>query len=269
VHYLDLRASWDDPSGEEPAGTTPAELLQLVDLQVSLLNSVATGGPRIETVNLTYRRRRTTINAGLRRLGIDPPFPWDDLWGWHGKWKEVSGTYAGRRKYINDLVEPVRDQLERLIFGLAATDPGPAAPNWPDLEQRVSGLHNELQAAESIDDLQDIGRRAREVHIDLASLVYRDEMLPASETQQPKSGDAKTRLFFTATHLMPGSSHEEWRVLIRAAWDLPNKITHSSGINRVDAFAAVQATVLLVRCFEQAVMSAAENAMPARGANRR
>lgn len=35
--------------------------------------------------------------------------------------------------------------------------------------------------------------------------------------------------------------------------DPASKITHSTSINRVDAFAAVQASVLLVRTFEQTV----------------
>jgi len=51
---------------------------------------------------------------------------------------------------------------------------------------------------------------------------------------------------------MSGHSHEHWRKLIRAAWDLANVITHSGSGNRVDAFAAVQIVVFLVRTFEQA-----------------
>ena len=243
---------------DEPKGRTAEDLLRLVDLQASLLISVATGGPRIEHANGDYQRRRGVLNAGLMRLGVESPFPWRDLWGWHGTWKDVSATYAGRRKYINDLAEPVRKRLEQVAAGLAATDTGPSVIGWPELEKRLGGLHAELLAASSIDDLQDVGRRAREIHIDLASLVYRDEMLPASEFEQPKAADAKNRLFHAAVCLMPGSTHEHWRSLIRSAWDLANKITHSDGINRVDAFAAVQATVLLVRCFEQAVMSLRE-----------
>jgi hypothetical protein len=240
-------ATWIDQD-DEPRGRTAEELLALVNLQVGLLISVATGGPRIQDVNSEYQRRRTLLNAGLARFGIEGPFPWRDLWGWHGAWKDVSATYAGRRKHINDLADPVRNHLEQLMAGLAATDPGPGAVGWPDLEQRLAGLHAELLAASSRDDLQDVGRRAREIHIDLSSLVYRDEMLPASESEQPKAGDAKNRLFYAAVCLMPGNTHEHWRSLIRAKWDLANKITHSGGINRVDAFAAVQATVLLVRC---------------------
>lgn len=243
---------WDDGEEPEPPGATPAEVLKLLDLQTDLLRSVATGGPRIDSVNHRYLRRRSVLNAGLKQYGIDPPFPWHDLWGWHGKWKEVSGTYAGRRRYISDLAAPARDRLEQLIAGVAVADPGPATPDWPDLESRLHGLHAELREAESIDDLQDVGRRSREIIIDLANLVYRPGMLPTPEPEQPTVGDAKTRLAYAAAALMSGHSHEHWRKLIRAAWDLANAITHSSSVNRVDAFAAVQAVVLLVRTFEQA-----------------
>lgn len=258
VNSAARRLSQDD----EPKGRTAEDLLRLVDLQAGLLISVATGGPRIEHVNDEYQRRRSALHAGLRRLGVESPFPWRDLWGWHGTWKDVSATYAGRRKYINDLAEPVRKRLEQVAAGLAATDTGPSTLGWPELEKRLGALHAELVATSSIDDLQDVGRRAREIHIDLAGLVYRDEMLPASESEQPKASDAKNRLFYSAVYLMPGSPHEQWRSLIRSAWDLANKITHSIGINRVDAFAVVQATVLLVRCFEQAVLSVPDAVSP-------
>ncbi|MGR6318890.1 hypothetical protein Q2K19_31540 [Micromonospora soli] len=133
---------------------------------------------------------------------------------------------------------------------------GPPAPSWPDLEQRLAGLQAELAAATALDDLQDVGRRARELLIDLATLVYKDDLLPQNEPEQRKGADAKARLSFAARTLMPGSSHERWRTFIRAAWDLASTITHSSSINRADAFAAVQATVLLVRCFERTVIEA-------------
>jgi len=174
----------------------------------------------------------------------------------------VSAKYGGRRAYIDQLASPAYERLERLINGVAATDPGPAMTTWPTLEQRLAGLHNELRVATSLDDFQDIGRRAREILIELAGLVYRPSMLPEAETAQPKAGDAKARLSHAASALMAGSNHEDWRRLIRAAWDLANTITHSSSIGQVDAFTAVQATVLLVRCFEQAsLVSVSESDM--------
>jgi hypothetical protein len=241
---------WGEEPPDEPAGETPAEVLQLLELQAALLRSVATGGPRIETVNNEYQRRRRALNAGLKRLGIDPPFPWQDLWGWYGAWTQY-GTYAARRSYVSQLAEPARERLKQIIDGASVIDSGPVRTDWPNLEQRLTDLRGELDASKSLDDLQDVGRRAREVLIDLATLVYRLDMLPANEPE-PKAGDAKTRLAFAAASLMPGSAHEDWRKLIRAAWDLANTITHSTSITRVDAFAAVQATVLLVRVFEQA-----------------
>jgi hypothetical protein len=244
----------DDPA-EEPAGETPAELVQLLDLQAALLIAVATGGPRIPEVNEEYQQRRRMLNTGLSRFGIEAPFPWRDLWGWYGTW-QTQATYAARRAYISDLAAPAYEKLESLVAGKAATDPGPATANWPDLEQRLTDLHREFQAADSLDDLQDVGRRAREILIDLAELVHRPDMLPPDQSEPPKAGDAKTRLAHAAAALMSGRSHDDWRKLIRAAWDLANTITHSGSINRVDAFAAVQATVLLVRSFELATQTA-------------
>lgn len=164
----------------------------------------------------------------------------------------MSSTYAGRRQYIGELARPVRDKLDGMIANVVALDPGPAQPDWPGLERRLDGLHAELAAASTPDDLQDVGRRAREILIDLANLVYRDDMLPTGETEQPKAGDAKNRLAQATASLFPGSGNEALRRLIRACWDLANVIAHSASIQRTHALASAQATILLVRTFEYA-----------------
>ena len=48
-----------------------------------------------------------------------------------------------------------------------------------------------------------------------------------------------------------GSGHVELRKLVRTTWDLANAVTHSSSAGRVDAFAAAQATVMLVRILHE------------------
>jgi hypothetical protein len=49
---------------------------------------------------------------------------------------------------------------------------------------------------------------------------------------------------------------EELRRLVRAAWDLSQKLTHGR-LGSIEAFAAAQATVLLVRTLQQ--LSATED----------
>lgn len=120
---------------------------------------------------------------------------------------------------------------------------------WTRLEQRVNELKDELAAAVSPDDLQDVGRRAREVLIELGQLALSDEAL-GPEIAAPKQADAKQRLSLFLEARAPGAAHAELRQLVRAAWELAQKVTQSQSIERVDALAAAQATVLLVRIIQ-------------------
>jgi len=47
-----------------------------------------------------------------------------------------------------------------------------------------------------------------------------------------------------------GRSHRELRAFVPTAWDLAQKVTHGD-VDRVDTYAAAQATVLLVRVLQQ------------------
>ncbi|MBI5288406.1 MAG: hypothetical protein HY873_05495 [Chloroflexi bacterium] len=114
----------------------------------------------------------------------------------------------------------------------------------------MDGLKAELQAATSLDDVQDVGRRCREILIDAADLACSADLLE-SEKDPPKNGDAKRKIEIFLDSRAGGSGHIELRRLVKTTWDLANAVTHSSRAERVDAFAAAQATVMLVRILHE------------------
>jgi hypothetical protein len=98
------------------------------------------------------------------------------------------------------------------------------------------------------DDLQDVRRRAREILIDCAALLADPSLVPVGGVP-PKAGDAKAWLDLFLTARAQGGHREEVRRLVRATWDLAQKVTHGN-LGRIDAFAAAQATVLVVRTLQ-------------------
>jgi hypothetical protein len=236
--------SWEEEARWEPDGSTIEGLIQLIDLQVSLLVSVATDGPRIVEVDALYSDRRRRINKALAQLGMSPVFPWHSLWDWHAYWSTHFTTYAGRRTYIRQIAAPVIDELEQRANSTAVTDWGHAL-TFDSLEQRLDGLKAEVEAARTLDDFQDVGRRCREVLIAAVNLIFDDSM--TDDRAVPKTADAKARFELVLTAKAAGASHAELRKLMRASWDLAQDATHSSSATRVDALAAAQATVLIVR----------------------
>jgi hypothetical protein len=238
-----------EPAEPEPDEKTVEGLLELLNKQAQLLVSVSTGGPRINDVNGKYGERRRKLNAGLRARGMAPPFPYEDLWAWHGEWSNL-GTWAKRRVHITKLATPTREALEAALQGVQVADPGAAGGvTWAALDSRVDGVVSQLRGASSRDDLQDVGRRCREILIDAAKLLADPTLMPRGR-ELPKAADAKAWLELFLAARAAGRSHRELRAFIPVAWDLAQKVTHGD-IERVDAYAAAQATVLVVRTLQQ------------------
>lgn len=249
-------SNWDVSPWESDADTdadpaTVGGLLDLLDAQAALLVDVATGGSAIDRVNPRYKRRRRTLNQALQARGIAPPFPFDDLWAWRGDWKSRDiATYQGRRDRIAELARPAREALEAALGATQVADPGGGEdPTWAELDHRVAGVVRELAGASTRDDLQDVGRRCREILIDAAKLLADPSLVPDG-AETPKAADAKAWLDMFLARYAAGRSHRELRAFVPSTWDLAQKVTHGD-VDRVDAFAAAQATVLVVRVLQQ------------------
>lgn len=132
--------------------------------------------------------------------------------------------------------------------GCRGAHPGSGPLTWVNLDARVDGLVAELDGAITRDDLQDVGRRSREILIDCARLLADPSVVPAGQLS-PKTGDAKAWLDLFLAARASGASRDGLRRLVRAAWDVAQTVTHGD-VERVDAFAAAQATVLVVRTLQ-------------------
>jgi hypothetical protein len=223
--------------------STIRELRNLVELQRDTVVAVATG-TSMDALRVAYRQQRNVLRAALRARGLNDPFLWPDVnvvWAWAKNWS----SYAERRAEVAKVVAPLLDQLDDLERTGKIEDWGGSPDEWAELERRLSGLREEMDNATTLDHYQDVGRRGREVLIDVVNLMFAADMVPDGE-EQPKGSNAKARFDFVVQAYAAGASHAELRGLMRAAWELNQKVTHGD-VSRVDAFAAARATVLIVR----------------------
>jgi hypothetical protein len=223
------------------------EMIELLEQQRSLLIDVATG-KAIPAVNDEYTQRRRLLAPALLRLGVEDPFPWRDLWQWYGFYKDEYPTYQSRR----DLVHARSDQLLNELEVRQSSDLSDwenPAESWEVIETRLDGLKVEFDGAKTLDDLQDVGRRSREILIDAANVAFHQWMLPKG-VDLPSRNDAKRRIDYFLAEIAPGDSYEALRKVVRASHDLNNTVTHSASVTRANAFAAAQATILVVRTLQ-------------------
>ena len=243
-----MRPELTPDEGPDPDPSTIAGMKALVEVQRDTVVAIATGS-RLDRHRADYRRRHASLRAALRRRGLPEPFVWSDVdlvWAWAKQWDK----YAERREEVAKLVTPLLDQLDDLERSGIVDDWGGSPAGWSEIEQRISGLRSEMDRASSLDDYQDVGRRCREVLIDVVEVVY-EAVVVIDKKKQPKAADARARFGYIVQAHSPGRSHAELRKLMRTAWDLAQKVTHSDNITRVDAFAAAQATLLIVRTLAQ------------------
>jgi hypothetical protein len=110
---------------------TDEEFIHEIEAQRSLMIAVATGGPRIQSVNNEYTERRQRIREGLEEHRLRDPNPYADLWAWYGKWSSGDlPSYQSRRTYISGLYLPLLDQIRA----------GPNPDISPDCRISVEGV---------------------------------------------------------------------------------------------------------------------------------
>src|SRR5437870_10652466 len=141
-------------------------LLQEIDTQRNLMIAVATGGPRIDSVNSEYRDRRERIETGLVKLGLKDLNPYADLWEWYGKWSSDLPRYVDRRQFVRELYESLQRQLRNVEAGLP-TGAEREPTGWERVDRALDKMRSQLATARDEEDFQQVGLLGREVLISL------------------------------------------------------------------------------------------------------
>lgn len=238
---------FDPAPHETPPRVDLDTLRRLLQAQANTIVTVGTGGERIQNVDARWQRDTRTLNANFRRLGLQQPFPWDGLWDWYGFYSQNLGTYQERRAHVRELTQVALAELDEVEARGGVHDPAANddTPSWENLNGRIAGLVEEYSTARDRDDWQDVGRRSREILIDFGKLIADPDIVPEGE-EAPRGANAKAWFDLFLAVYASGSDKSELRSTMRAVWDLAQKVTHGD-IADVDAFAAAQATVMVVR----------------------
>lgn len=227
------------------------QAIRLLDLQASRLLEASTNGSKKALKGDTeYQKSHRQLVRLLAQLAVPNPIPYGTLGEWSGRWRRGDlPTWRHRREFVSTLVADAAATLASIQeSGALVTASASADPTWASLQDRVDGLARELERARTDDDRQDVGRRAREILIDATSIIRDPDLVPDGD-DAPRAADAKGWIGLYLKRYAAGSSHKALRVFVRATWDLAQRVTHSS-IDHVEAYAAAQATVTVVRVLQ-------------------
>lgn len=225
---------------------TDAELIGGIEAQMALMIAVATGGPKIDSVNADYIERRQHIGKELARRRIDDPNPHTDLWRWYGKWSSGDlPSYASRRTYIAELYAPLIDRIRRggVVAGSELFD-GPTG--WAKVDRQIDGVRAALETARSEEDYQGVGHRCRETIISLGQAVYRPGVHRTPDGIEPSATDAKRMIEAYLTTEHPGDANKAARQLVKASFDLANRVQHDRAAEFGDAALCAEGAITAV-----------------------
>lgn len=221
---------------------TDTELIQEIETQRSLMIAVATGGPRIESVNAEYVERRETIARELTAIGLKDPNPYDDLWSWYGKWSSGDlPTYQSRRQYLSDIYRPLIQGL-REGPGVHGARVFEEPTGWAAIDRDLGELRRQLEQAQSQQQFQAVGLSCRELLISLSQTVYDRAKHPPLDGTEPSNADAKRMLEAYIAAELGGGRNDELRKHARAALDLANHLQHRRTATFREAALCAEAT---------------------------
>lgn len=228
-----------------PAQPSVPDLIAEVEAQRNLMVAVATGGPRINDVNVEYGQRRERIRSKLTILGIDDPNPHEDLWAWYGKWSSDLPSYQSRRAYVRELLSPLLERLSQVARG-DTTGPLREPTGWARVDRGLDKARDQLARGRNEEDFQGVGLYCRETLISLAQAVYDPNVHAPDGEPVPSETDAKRMLEGYVSSNLAGGNNEAPRNHAKAALKLANDLVHRRTASFRDAALCAEATSSVV-----------------------
>ncbi|WP_338652962.1 hypothetical protein [Lysinibacillus sp. Y5S-8] len=226
--------------------TAKVDFLEKLNRIKSILISVATGGPKIQTVNEEYKNLYKELYSIFETLQLNNPNRYKDLWEWYGYWSSGDlPSYQSRRKYISDLYIDVIDQIEKSSDTVPIDQPFEIT-GWERVDRGVSEIRKRMSEAQTEEQFQAVGLLSREVFISLAQEVYDSEIHISTDGVNASKTDAKRMLDAFLSYELVGPSNVAYRRYAKSALDLANDLTHRRSASIHEASICVIAVISLV-----------------------
>jgi hypothetical protein len=210
-----------------------------------MMVSVATGGARINDVNVEYQREFRDVDVELRRRAIPNPVPYPDLWDWHGRWSSGDlPSYRSRRQVVGEWFNPLLDQIRGLSAGRAGAHPEPTG--WARVDRAVGEMRLRLAEARTEEQHQAIGLLCREALISLAQAVFDSARHPSLDGTAPSATDTGRMLEAYLAVELRGGPEEEARRHAKAALALALALQHRRTADFRQAAMCVEATTAVI-----------------------
>lgn len=222
------------------------ELVADIQILKNILISVSTGGQRIQDANENYQKKYSKVSQALRRLNIEDPNKYDDLWQWYGRWKAGDlPSYKDRRVFISDLYSSLL-QILQVVEKTEMLDVTVNLSGWERINRTINEIRMRNGQAVNEEQFQAVGLLCREAIISLAQLVFIEEKHPTMDGVKASRTDAKRMLEAYIADQLKERTNETLRKYARSSLELANELTHKRTATKKLAALCISATISLV-----------------------
>jgi hypothetical protein len=225
---------------------TPLEIIDAIEEQRAAMIEVSTGGyARIDELEPGYKERRAKIRHELAKLRLEDHNPYSNLRRWYDRWSAGDlPTYKSRRKFINDIYDPLVERLSDVLTIGSGLFKG--VTGWERVDRVIDRIRKGLESASTEEDFQTIGLLCREALISVSQAVFDPVRHIFPDQLHVSTTDAKRMLEAIFNSELPGDSNDETRRHAKASLDLANALQHRRTAAFRDAALCAEATVSVV-----------------------
>lgn len=251
------------------AGEIPgASDLEVADVVVNLVH-VELEGYGTDSKNRLRDDRDVELliraaRMACKRIAVDfPKLPFRNFATFYSYWKKegMSGSWAARREYLQDLFDPIEEAITTLqmrVFEDALLDP--VSPlrrtGWSTVDREIQDLRRRFEAARSPQDYASVGTACIRVLEAVGDAGFDPaKHLSPGETAAPPRDRTKDRLGRIVQVELAGIDAVEIRGLVNASIVVAHHVKHRATPNRREAGMAADAAILVANLLRRALKS--------------
>ena len=222
-------------------------IIDLLEREKNLFVSVSTGTTINESLEQEFIDIKEELHPLLLKMELDVPMSYGSLIEWVRNHDNLKlQTYKSRREFINEqyinVVNAIRSTNYPNTHFLNYSPTG-----WEKIDDEVVKLNSLLNSIDSQTDNNAFAVRARELFIDLASIVYDEKIHVDKDDDKKYTLDrSKNILNKFIEERFKGPQNKELRQLIKASVDYTSKIVHAKGVVDSSSARIIYTSVLSV-----------------------
>lgn len=236
------------------------------------LVSYGTNGVDMRLDDETFKTVLRLTKVVLKRNNLpELSLPFRDFSGFGDYWRKEGmsggGSWSIRRGFIQDIFNPIIDEIEERQDKAYFTDLStpvseqPVIGDWNKIREEITQLRNRYATAVTPQDFSAVGTACVRVIEGVSRVAYKQDIHGESTvTSEPPVDKTNIRIGRVIEVGLSGRKNAELRSLAKSSSEVAHKVKHATTPNALQAGIACDATILLASIVQRIEQARSEEA---------